>query len=55
MKNNLVVWGIIIYIYNYIYRGSYYPVIIRIIINHYKDPYELTSIMESKRVFSWLR
>ena len=25
-----------------------------IIINRYKDPYETTSIMESKRVFPWL-
>ena len=27
------------------------PMYIGIIINHNKDPYELTSIMESKRVF----
>ena len=32
-----------------IYRGLYYTV--RTIINHYKDLYETTSIMKSKRVF----
>ena len=47
MKKNLVLKV-------YIYRGLYYPVIGEIIVyfvNHCKDPYQTTSIMESKAAF----
>ena len=46
MKNTLVVWGI---------EGIILPKYIGIIINHYKDSYEPTSIMESSEgFFTWL-
>ena len=32
--------------------GLYYPVLVGIMINQYKSPYETTSIIESRRVFS---
>ena len=38
-----------------VYRDEIQPSYIGIIINHYKDPYKPTSIMESnKGFFSWL-
>ncbi len=33
------------------YTTQFHPSYIEIIISHYKDPYEATSTMESKRVF----
>ena len=35
------------------FLGFYYTAILGSIVNHYKDPYETTSIMESKSFFFW--
>ena len=47
-EKGMVVQGIYI-------SGVILPTYMGIIINHSKDPYQITSAMESKRVFSWLK